>query len=285
MSADVGQPARREDGISVRRILIATDFSEASRGALAIGSELGRRFGAELLLVHVLPDVDSSRPVKDTLGMEPGDLLERLAGEAEGRLRRIESAVGRGHLHASVRCGAAAAEILRLASESAADLIVLGWHGAAIRPDPCRQPVAQRVRERAACPVLIALPSPARGGEAHDTRPAAIHGLLVATDLTARSEAAVRWGRTLGRTLGCPVHVLHVVGPGRRRRRARAGASPPDTIRAGDPAARIVSCARELGDDLIVLGSRRRGALRRALLGSVGRAVVERAAAPTLTVR
>jgi nucleotide-binding universal stress UspA family protein len=285
MSADVGQPARREDGIPVRRILIATDFSEASRGALAVGSELGRLFGAELLLVHVLPDVDPARPVEDALGMEPGDLLERLAGEAEGRLRRIEAAVGRGHLHASVRCGAAAAEILRLAGEAAADLIVLGWHGATIRRDSCRQPVAERVRERAACPVLIALPASPHGPETEGARPAAIHGLLVATDLTARSEAAVRWGRALGRTLGCPVHVLHVVGPGRRRRRARAGVSQPDTVRAGDPAAQIVSCARELGDDLIVLGSGRRGSLRRAVLGSVGRAVVERAAAPTLTVR
>jgi nucleotide-binding universal stress UspA family protein len=95
----------------------------------------------------------------------------------------------------------------------------------------------------------------------------------------------VRWGRALADRLGCPVHVLHVIGARGRRRIAAAGAGAPDIVRAGHPAQQIASCARELGADLIVLGPPRRGALPAALLGDVGREVATRADVPTLTAR
>lgn len=268
----------------MRRIVVATDFSEASAGALRVGSDLARAFGAELLIVHVLADVEEPRSVKETLGMEPGDLLERRAGEAEGRLRRLESMVGGGHVHAAVRCGSAATEIVRLATETAADLIVLGSHGPASARGACGEPVAARVRERAGCPVIVALPPTERVPPGADAGPS-VHRVLVATDLTSRSDAAVKWGRALGQRLGCPVHVLYVIGAAGRGRKAPSGPDQPDLVRVGDPATQIVSCAQELGADLIVLGTHRRGALQRAWRRGVGRAVADRAAVPTLTAR
>jgi nucleotide-binding universal stress UspA family protein len=277
-------PANRLDGGFMRRVVVATDFSEASGGALRVGADLARAFGAELLIVHVLADLEEPRPVKDTLGMEPGDLLERRAGEAEGRLRRLEAMVGGGHVHAAVRCGSAAAEIVRLAAETAADLIVLGSHGAASARGTCGEPVAARVRERAGCPVIVALSPPERALSSAVAGPS-VHRVLVATDLTGRSDAAVQWGRALGQRLGCPVHVLYVIGPARRGRRVPSGPDRPDIVRVGDPATQIVSCAQDLGADLIVLGTHRRGALQRAWRRGVDRAVADRAAVPTLTVR
>jgi nucleotide-binding universal stress UspA family protein len=282
MSADIRPPARHPDTGTLRRVVVATDLSEASAGALGVAADLARMCAAELLIVHVLTDIEEPRSVKDTLGMDPGDLLERRAGEAEGRLRRLESMVGTGHAHAVVRCGSAAAEIVRLATEAAADLIVLGWHGSTGTRGPCAEPVAERVREHAPCPVIIALPP--RGPSNAETG-RSIHRVLVASDLTSRSDAAVKWGRALGERLGCPVHVLYVIGAGRRARRAKSASGRPDIIRIGDPAAQIVSCAHELGADLIVMGTRRRGVLRRALRRGVGRAVVERAVVPTMTAR
>ena len=47
------------------------------------------------------------------------------------------------------------------------------------------------------------------------------------------------------------------------------------TSRAGDPATEIVVCARERGAELLILGSRGRGALGAFLYGSVSRRVAD----------
>lgn len=52
----------------------------------------------------------------------------------------------------------------------------------------------------------------------------------------------------------------------------------------GDPATIIVERARAANHDLIVLGSRRRGALRAAFLGSVAHAVLNHSHVPLLIV-
>lgn len=56
-------------------------------------------------------------------------------------------------------------------------------------------------------------------------------------------------------------------------------------IETGEPGLAIVAAAEELGVDAIVIGSRGRGAIRRALLGSVSSHVVHNAPCPVLVVR
>ncbi len=43
--------------VTLKRILVATDFGEASSVALAYGRELARTFGATLEVLHVADDV------------------------------------------------------------------------------------------------------------------------------------------------------------------------------------------------------------------------------------
>jgi nucleotide-binding universal stress UspA family protein len=72
-----------------------------------------------------------------------------------------------------------------------------------------------------------------------------------------------------------------------RARRAvlEAGGPEPDTDWVdGVPWKRIISAAREGGYDLIVIGSRGRGRVRAALLGSVSNAVAAQAGGPVLVV-
>lgn len=56
-------------------------------------------------------------------------------------------------------------------------------------------------------------------------------------------------------------------------------------IETGEPGLAIVAAADELDADAIVIGSRGRGAIRRALLGSVSSHVVHNAPCPVLVVR
>lgn len=55
-------------------------------------------------------------------------------------------------------------------------------------------------------------------------------------------------------------------------------------IETGEPGLAIVDAARELGVDAIIIGSRGRGAIRRALMGSVSSHVVHHAPCPVLVV-
>src|SRR5215208_3802263 len=56
-------------------------------------------------------------------------------------------------------------------------------------------------------------------------------------------------------------------------------------LRMGEVALEIVALAEELGADLIVMGSRGLGRVRRALMGSVSDSVVRHAHCPVLVVR
>ena len=56
-------------------------------------------------------------------------------------------------------------------------------------------------------------------------------------------------------------------------------------LRVGEVAEEVVSLAEELGVDLIVVGSRSRSRLRRALMGSVSGSIVRNARCPVLVVR
>src|SRR5215211_3438171 len=65
-----------------------------------------------------------------------------------------------------------------------------------------------------------------------------------------------------------------------------AGSSVAQThLRVGKPDEEIVALGEELGAGLIVVGSRGRGGIRRALMGSVSDSVVRHAHCPVLVVR
>lgn len=270
----------------IRHVMVAVDFSEASRDALALAASLARRLGANLSVVHVVADPCHERWASE-VDVELGDLTERCVREAEGRLRGFVANLGPDRVRTAVRLGDAPDELLRFAAEIDADLIVIGRQGAAA-PSPGRMgAVVSRVLESAPCPVIttpapeearMLAPSP-RPHPAPDA--ATIRGILAASDFSQVSNAAVDYARQLGAQLHCPVHVLHVAASASAD---RSGLEPDSLVRVGDPATEVLRCAGELGDDLIVLGTRGRGAVGRSLLGSVARDVVARATGPTFTV-
>ena len=141
--------------------------------------------------------------------------------------------------------------------------------------------------------------------------------VLVATDFSEPSDAALLYGRELAVRFGATLHVLHVppniyssgliaqnyvvIGPelqqqieddARRRLHQllvdtdRSGPpSIPVVLTASSPALAIVEYAKDHDIDMIVLGTHGRGALSHLVMGSVAERVVRLAPCPVLTVR
>jgi nucleotide-binding universal stress UspA family protein len=138
--------------ITLKKILVPTDFSEHSAKAMLYGSELARKFGAELHLMHavemtplmygegayVTPETEAEIEAIAT------KQLEDLPADSSGDLkivRKIE------HGHPFV-------ETIRYAKENDIGLIVLGTHGRGAIAHMLLGSVAEKVVRKAPCPVL-----------------------------------------------------------------------------------------------------------------------------------
>jgi universal stress protein A len=139
------------------RILVAVDFSEESRSALACAAEMASKFDASLTLVHVVephfgpPEADLpplSGEASDAEEFAEAKLeLNALGEQMLGPCRVVET---------TVRAGLAFFEITEAAKALGADLIVVGTHGYTGLKRALLGSTAEKVVRHAPCPVLVA---------------------------------------------------------------------------------------------------------------------------------
>jgi universal stress protein A len=136
------------------RILVAIDFSECSRLALAYARTIADRFDAALHLVHVIEPPSDSGPYALNLYAPPPPAIQRaLAQEAEARLQQLVPAGGAPTTPAVVS-GRPAEAILDYAARHGIDLIVMGTQGRTGLSHLFLGSVAEHVVRGAPCPVL-----------------------------------------------------------------------------------------------------------------------------------
>jgi universal stress protein A len=141
------------------RILHPTDYSECSRYAFGIATDLARQNQAELLILHVYDSLGAENVTygEATSKLEPENYRERLAEEVH-RLVPAPAGVSVQYVLAE---GDPAEEIERVAAQHACDLIVMGTHGRTGLDRLLMGSVAEQVVRRAPCPVLTTrLPQP-----------------------------------------------------------------------------------------------------------------------------
>jgi len=138
----------------IRRILCATDFSNASLRAYEYAIDLAARLKAEIVVVHVyevptytLPDGMVEVPVE-----VESELRNRLERQLEGFARSAD-AVGVRVIR-ELRSGVAYVEIAHAARELGADLIAIGTHGRTGLAHLLLGSVAERVVRLSEVPVL-----------------------------------------------------------------------------------------------------------------------------------
>ena len=74
--------------ISLKHILVATDFSEASDAACAYGRELASRFGATLHVLHVVQTFPPGAFGTEGFSVIGPELQQQMEGDARRRLVR-----------------------------------------------------------------------------------------------------------------------------------------------------------------------------------------------------
>ena len=294
--------------IELRRVVIATDFSDRSVHA-ARWAALHIAGDAEVLLVHVVATPDLPRFIIARFP-EMATVTESAVAGATRRLNEVAATLHATCVRTEVRVGGAAEQIADVARELRADLIVVGRHGD--RPGLTHRigTTADRVIRIAPVPVLLAT-------SMRDARPRHLLAPLDDADITPR---VVEWARYLATRFGAHVTGLHVVTSavlshvalhacvdhglmalspvGIRERLTKEGvawlqsalapASSSTSVDAevafGWVANEIVAAAERTNSELIVVGRAGSGLGRRMPIGAVTRQLLRSALCPVLVV-
>jgi len=288
------------------RVLFATDGSKDARAAAAYLKELPLppATTVRIVVAVTLPGFSLEEPAIREFKRSVLEEARDLADEARAVLVRRELSV-----ETDVVVGDPRAEIVRLADEWRADLIVLGARGLGRIKRLLLGSVSLAVARHASCPVLVV-----KG------RPRKLTSVLVAMDGSEDSFRAARFLQSLVLPRRTKVRLLSVVEPLRypttapgavrgqllrmikeveAERRGeldkvleRAAAQLDDKLTrvtrstpTGAPADEIMAAANDYDTDLVVVGSRGRGGMARLLLGSVSEKVLRDARCPVLIVK
>lgn len=111
-----------------RNVLVAVDFSEESNALVRKALEIAARNQASLSLLHVV-EYTSSMYAGDIPLPEDLNLDRDLADQATLKLKALAEENGIPDAAQFVEIGIPKREIVRLAEERAADLIIVGSHG------------------------------------------------------------------------------------------------------------------------------------------------------------
>jgi nucleotide-binding universal stress UspA family protein len=133
----------------IHTIMHPTDFSAQSGCALRLACSLARDYGAHLIILHVADEP----PIASAEGImipPTGDFM----AEARADLEQLE--LPDAHIRAERRLerGDPVREILHVADDVRADLIVMGTHGRTGLARLLMGSVAEQVVRQASCPVL-----------------------------------------------------------------------------------------------------------------------------------
>jgi nucleotide-binding universal stress UspA family protein len=290
------------------RVLFPTDFSRFANQLVDCFGELKQAGTEEVAVLHVVEPWEAVGWAR-----VEGAVLAEQKQRAQEQLDAIRSRLEKFGLRVRphVVMGFVHQEIVRVAWEEHASLIVMGTHGHGFFPGAIVGSVTHNVVRQAPVPVLVhklKLIEPLGKEECRFVCQRVFRRVLVPTDFSPAASEALAAAKRLHAAGAEEAVVLHVQDvrklrphlehkleefnriDGQRLERIRQeleffGLKTKVLLREGVPAQEIDRAAREEDVSLIVIGSKGRTALADALLGSVSDAVICRHPRPVLVVR
>ena len=306
--------------MTLKKILLTTDFSEHSRRAYSPAALLARKFHAELHLVHVMetqPAVLFSTPTgapaylpENDLRLQAREILDKTAADPLFGGLAVKT-----HL---LEGGPMYDRLPRFQREHHIDLTVISTHGRTGLGHFLLGSFAERVARLSWSPVLVV-----RGDAAKDAgREFAPRRILVPCDFSVSFDTVLEWVKPLARAYESRVLLLHVMEPlpdlsvypwegiglpqanaalnqkliengkvirdrllelGRRKLGTELAVEAQVSV--GAPTSEILNVAQEWKADLIAMSTHGRTGLGHLFLGSVAERTVQRAPCSVVTIR
>ncbi len=205
----VAEPAdsTRTEQHDFKRILFATDFSEASERAQSYALAFAVRYTSEVFVLHATEPQPREAIPMDPLPRE----LDRERLQAERQIRHLTKSSKFKHIsYVSIVERGRVCEVLSdVIDRERIDLLVMGTHGRRGFTKLALGSVAEEVLHCAPCAVLTVGPnvSPALAG------PLDFRQILYATDFGKASAAALPYAVSLAQDCGSKLVLLHMVEP------------------------------------------------------------------------
>jgi len=282
--------------ISLKNILLPTDFSPTSSNALPFARTLAEIYGSSLLLTHVIPPEPHRQVVMDRVPAEDNQVWRN----AQHKLEEFK----RNPCLADIPCkqlldrGDLADVIPAMIDDHAVDLVVLGTHGRRGVSKMVLGSGAEKIYRSASCPVLTV-------GPRAEAKGWALRCILCPVDPAEHCEPALLYALSLAEENLCEFvvfqavpmvpwqHRLSVEQENRRLledlipEQAKDWCSPQFLIRWDHPVEAILKAAEDRQADLIVMGvhKARAAGWSAHLPWPVASEVVSRSRCPVLTVR
>ena len=266
------------------RILLATDGSEYSEGAIRVAVALASRSNAKLFITGVAvysPEYASTVPGIEQAAL---DMAERNIASA------VQAAAGIDHEIIIAEAEDPYRGIVDAAEEYRADVIVMGRRGKRGLARAMVGDATARVIGAAPCSVMV-VPRGAKEITA---------GIIVATDGSRYSDAAAYTAGKFALATKLPLAVVSAVLASHNEQRRREAIVAVDRVKSGlaaesvdvtvvvtegRPDQVILDQARKAGAELIVMGTHGRTGLDRLLMGSTTERVIGSADCPVLAVK
>ena len=194
-----------EAHISFARVVMATDFSPASQGALSYALAIVRRYSSEISLVHALPP-----EIRTAVPMDPEPReLSRDRLHAEEQMQLLEQALHASgtSCHVLIEKGQVWDVLSSVIERTNPDLLVLGTHGRGTIKKLILGSVAEEVVRVASCPVLTVGPR----AIAPRSDVATFNSILYATDFSPACTNALPYALLLAQTCHARLILLHMV--------------------------------------------------------------------------
>jgi universal stress protein A len=147
--------------LSFKRVLVTTDFSEAGDAAIPQAFRIASDHGAEVVLCHVIEIPQTPNPLYahySSTGLFRPEARLQAEREADKALRaRVpkDGALAAVPYRTRIVDGEPVAQILAVAQEEKADLVVIATHGRTGLKHFFLGSVVERVIRHAHCPVLV----------------------------------------------------------------------------------------------------------------------------------
>jgi nucleotide-binding universal stress UspA family protein len=142
-----------------KKVLVPTDFSEASLCGLKMANELAKHGDIEIIVINVhkpIPHLPTPRLQASEVTFDITEYEKHVIEDAKQNLADVSAKVLDEGVNArlEVRMGTPAQEILKAAIEEEVDAILIATHGHTGLKHIVFGSVAQRVVRRANCPVV-----------------------------------------------------------------------------------------------------------------------------------